>query len=211
MTMNKQSETGVFPVVIGIVGGIAAGKSFVTKEFIAQGAEHFDADKEAKELYNLPSVVSEIKKRWPTVVDSKNVVDKSRLAQIVFSPTEQGARELSKLNALLHPILNGVFITWLKKRQDARLVILDAPLLLEAGMDSLIDYLVYVDADFAVRQKRAVERGWEPDEIIRRESRQLPLCEKKERADFCVNSSSSSSQVREQVAKIVATLFQGSR
>ncbi|MGN1200542.1 MAG: dephospho-CoA kinase [Thermoguttaceae bacterium] len=209
--MNKQSETGVFPVVIGIVGGIAAGKSFVTKEFIAQGAEHFDADKEAKELYNLPSVVSEIKKRWPTVVDSKNVVDKSRLAQIVFSPTEQGARELSKLNALLHPILNGAFITWLKKRQDARLVILDAPLLLEAGMDSLIDYLVYVDADFAVRQKRAVERGWEPDEIIRRESRQLPLCEKKERADFCVNSSSSSSQVREQVAKIVATLFQGSR
>lgn len=209
--MNKQSETGVFPVVIGIVGGIAAGKSFVTKEFIAQGAEHFDADKEAKELYNLPSVVSEIKKRWPTVVDSKNVVDKSRLAQIVFSPTEQGARELSKLNALLHPILNGVFITWLKKRQDARLVILDAPLLLEAGMDSLVDYLVYVDADFAVRQKRAVERGWEPDEIIRRESRQLPLCEKKERADFCVNSSSSSSQVREQVAKIVATLFQGSR
>ena len=176
--MNKQSETGVFPVVIGIVGGIAAGKSFVTKEFIAQGAEHFDADKEAKELYNLPSVVSEIKKRWPTVVDSKNVVDKSRLAQIVFSPTEQGARELSKLNALLHPILNGAFITWLKKRQDARLVILDAPLLLEAGMDSLIDYLVYVDADFAVRQKRAVERGWEPDEIIRRESRQLPLCEK---------------------------------
>ena len=95
-------------------------------------------------------------------LESKNVVDKSRLAQIVFSPTEQGARELSKLNALLHPILNGAFITWLKKRQDARLVILDAPLLLEAGMDSLIDYLVYVDADFAVRQKRAVERGWEP-------------------------------------------------
>ena len=48
--MNKQSKKSVFPVVIGIVGGIAAGKSFVTKEFIAQGAEHFNADKEAKEL-----------------------------------------------------------------------------------------------------------------------------------------------------------------
>ncbi len=209
--MNKQSKKSVFPVVIGIVGGIAAGKSFVTKEFIVQGAEHFDADKEAKELYNLPSVVSEIKKRWPTVVDSKNVVDKSRLAQIVFSPTEQGARELNELNALLHPILNGAFITWLKKRKDARLVILDAPLLLEAGMDSLIDYLVFVDADFDVRQKRAAERGWDPGEIVRREARQLPLCEKKERADFCVDSSSSSSDVKKQVAKIVATLFQETR
>ena len=198
-------------MVIGIVGGIAAGKSFVTKEFIAQGAKHFDADKEAKELYNLPSVVSEIKKRWPTVVDSKNVVDKSRLAQIVFSPTEQGARELNELNALLHPILNGAFITWLKKRKDARLVILDAPLLLEAGMDSLIDYLVFVDADFDVRQKRAAERGWDPGEIVRREARQLPLCEKKERADFCVDSSSSSSDVKKQVAKIVETLFQETR
>ena len=198
-------------MVIGIVGGIAAGESFVTKEFIAQGAEHFDADKEAKELYNLPSVVSEIKKRWPTVVDSKNVVDKSRLAQIVFSPTEQGARELNELNALLHPILNGAFITWLKKRKDARLVILDAPLLLEAGMDSLIDYLVFVDADFDVRQKRAAERGWDPGEIVRREARQLPLCEKKERADFCVDSSSSSSDVKKQVAKIVETLFQETR
>lgn len=198
-------------MVIGIVGGIAAGKSFVTKEFIAQGAEHFDADKEAKELYNLPSVVSEIKKRWPTVVDSKNVVNKSRLAQIVFSPTEQGARELNELNALLHPILNGAFITWLKKRKDARLVILDAPLLLEAGMDSLIDYLVFVDADFDVRQKRAAERGWDPGEIVRREARQLPLCEKKERADFCVDSSSSSSDVKKQVAKIVETLFQETR
>lgn len=209
--MNKQSKKSVFPVVIGIVGGIAAGKSFVTKEFIAQGAEHFDADKEAKELYNLPSVVSEIKKRWPTVVDSKNVVDKSRLAQIVFSPTEQGARELNELNALLHPILNGAFITWLKKRKDARLVILDAPLLLEAGMDSLIDYLVFVDADFDVRQKRAAERGWDSGEIVRREARQLPLCEKKERADFCVDSSSSSSDVKTQVAKIVETLFQETR
>lgn len=209
--MNKQSKKSVFPVVIGIVGGIAAGKSFVTKEFIAQGAEHFDADKEAKELYNLPSVVSEIKKRWPPVVDSKNVVDKSRLAQIVFSPTEQGARELNELNALLHPILNGAFITWLKKRKDARLVILDAPLLLEAGMDSLIDYLVFVDADFDVRQKRAAERGWDPGEIVRREARQLPLCEKKERADFCVDSSSSSSDVKKQVAKIVETLFQETR
>lgn len=198
-------------MVIGIVGGIAAGKSFVTKEFIAQGAEHFDADKEAKELYNLPSVVSEIKKRWPIVVDSKNVVDKSRLAQIVFSPTEQGARELNELNALLHPILNGAFITWLKKRKDARLVILDAPLLLEAGMDSLIDYLVFVDADFDVRQKRAAERGWDSGEIVRREARQLPLCEKKERADFCVDSSSSSSDVKKQVAKIVETLFQETR
>ena len=198
-------------MVIGIVGGIAAGKSFVTKEFIAQGAEHFNADKEAKELYNLPSVVSEIKKKWPTVVDSKNVVDKSRLAQIVFSPTEQGARELNELNALLHPILNGAFITWLKKRKDARLVILDAPLLLEAGMDSLIDYLVFVDADFDVRQKRAAERGWDPGEIVRREARQLPLCEKKERADFCVDSSSSSSDVKKQVAKIVETLFQETR
>ena len=209
--MNKQSKKSVFPVVIGIIGGIAAGKSFVTKEFIAQGAEHFDADKEAKELYNLPSVVSEIKKRWPIVVDSKNVVDKSRLAQIVFSPTEQGARELNELNALLHPILNGAFITWLKKRKDARLVILDAPLLLEAGMDSLIDYLVFVDADFDVRQKRAAERGWDPGEIVRREARQLPLCEKKERADFCVDSSSSSSDVKKQVAKIVETLFQETR
>lgn len=209
--MNKQSKKSVFPVVIGIVGGIAAGKSFVTKEFIAQGAEHFDADKEAKELYNLPSVVSEIKKRWPIVVDSKNVVDKSRLAQIVFSPTEQGARELNELNALLHPILNGAFITWLKKRKDAQLVILDAPLLLEAGMDSLIDYLVFVDADFDVRQKRAAERGWDSGEIVRREARQLPLCVKKERADFCVDSSSSSSDVKKQVAKIVETLFQETR
>lgn len=205
--MNKESKKDLFPVIIGIVGGIAAGKSFVTKEFIAQGARHFDADKEAKELYNLPSFISEIQQRWPTVVDPNNVVDKSRLAQIVFSPTEEGARDLESLNALLHPILKQSFVAWLKTQRDAQFVILDAPLLLEAGLDSLIDYLIYVDADFAIRRQRAVERGWLPDEIIRREARQLPLREKKERADFCIDSSTNPDEVKKQVAKIVAKLL----
>ncbi len=192
-------------IVFGIVGGIGAGKSFTTAAFVAQGAERFDADQEATRLYEAPSVIEDVKKRWPKVVDSSSNVNRQALAKIVFAPTAEGRLELARLNELIRPRLLEVFSRWLaqKKEEGREFVVLDAPLLFEAGWESFVDYVVFVDASEETRLRRVIRRGWSPDEFKRRESCQLSPEIKKEKADFVVSAEQDDSHMAEQVARIL--------
>ncbi|MBQ1336852.1 MAG: dephospho-CoA kinase [Thermoguttaceae bacterium] len=192
-------------VVFGVVGGVGSGKSFTTAEFVAQGAARFDADEQARALYDDPDVLALLKKRWPDAVDSQNGVDRVAVAQIVFAPTERGRRELAFLNGVFHPRILQKYRVWLENERANRreFVVLDAPLLIEVGWDRYVDYLVFVDASEQTRRRRTQARGWSGLEFKRREARQTPIEVKRARADFIVNADQDDSQMARQVAQIL--------
>ena len=190
-------------ILLGVVGGIASGKSHATAEFAAQGAAVFDADAEVRALYEDPNVVAKIRRRWANVVSSDGKIDRRELAKIVFTPSEKGQEELATLNSIVHPALFEKFRQWFEELHDKEIAVVDAPLLFEVGWQKHVDYVIFVDANLETRLKRASERGWSSQELAFREARQLPLDLKRNQADFIVESNDGDRALSGQIASIL--------
>ena len=194
------------PTTLGVVGGVASGKSFATAEFVAQGAAKFDADLEVCALYEDSSVLETIRRRWPSAVKEDGKLNRQELARIVFAPNEKGRNELATLNSIVHPLLFEIFERWLKGLHGKEFAVVDAPLLFEVGWQKRVDYVVFVDADYETRLKRALDRGWSPEELAFREARQFPLDVKKNQSDFIIESRRDGPAVSVQVASILSQI-----
>ncbi|MEX2091109.1 MAG: dephospho-CoA kinase [Pirellulales bacterium] len=168
---------------IGLVGGVASGKSLVAKMFADLGAGLLDADRAGHEvLANDPEVRQAVVDRWgPSVLAADGSIDRSAVAACVFAAGDQAAHERKFLESQLHPRIRKLLEE--KTSQFAAAgrpaVVLDAPLLLEAGWGPLCDLIVMVDADRDVRLARAEERGWTAAEFARREAAQWPVEKKR--------------------------------
>lgn len=174
-------------LLFGVVGGVGSGKSFATAALRALGFPCFDADVEARRLFDEPSILDALRGRWGSdVVSPSGVVDRRRLAELVFAPTDEAKVELDFLNRTTRPPLFERFRRWLDavRASDAEFAVLDAPLLFEVGWESEVDFVVFVEASRATRARRVAARGWPPEELDRREANQLPLDVKRRRADF---------------------------
>jgi dephospho-CoA kinase len=91
--------------------------------------------------------------------------------------------------------------------QSVPAVILDAPLILEKGLDTLSDFVVYIEASEEVRRTRAQEsRGWPPAEVARREAAQVSLKAKRERADYIVDNNTLPEHTLEQIRRILSRI-----
>jgi len=188
-----------------MVGGIGSGKSFVSDAFVAFGAARFDADREAKLLYERDDFLGILRKRWSNAFDAQGALNRAALARIVFDQSPQGRGELDFLNRTVAPFLRVKYESWLQDLRERRvpLAVLDAPLLFEHGWNAQVDYVVFVDASVAARRRRVAARGWLDGELERREACQLPLDVKKERSDFVVDTNCDDSRVPEQITKII--------
>lgn len=174
-------------LLFAVVGGIGSGKSFATAALRAFGFPCFDADVEARRLFDDPAILDALRDRWgASVVAPDGTVDRRRLAEIVFAPTDEARAELDFLNRTTRPPLFDRFRRWLDavRASDAEFAVLDAPLLFEVGWERAVDFVIFVEASRATRVRRVAERGWSPEELDRREANQLPLAVKRERADF---------------------------
>lgn len=174
-------------LLFGVVGGVGSGKSFATAALRAFGFPCFNADVEARRLFDEPSILDALRGRWGSdVVSPSGVVDRRRLAELVFAPTDEAKAELDFLNRTTRPPLFERFRRWLDavRASDAEFAVLDAPLLFEVGWESEVDFVIFVEASRATRARRVAARGWPPEELGRREANQLPLDVKRRRADF---------------------------
>ena len=181
-------------LVIGVVGGVASGKSLIANVFRELGARVVDVDRLGHEVLLEPEIKQGIRARWGDQAFSEGgQVDRKALAKIVFAPDADGAAALARLESITHPrIAKRLEEQIVQSRRDGnRLVVLDAAVLMKANWDRYCDKVVFVDATRKERVARAMRRGWTEDEFSLRESAQLPISEKKARADFIISNSSS--------------------
>jgi dephospho-CoA kinase len=196
--------------VIGLLGGVASGKSLVARQLAALGAGVLDADRAAHEVLRTPKIEAAARARWGAgIFGPDGRIDRSRLAQIVFSDTATAAEERKHLEHLTHSEV-GLRLRGEAKRLEAsglKVAVLDVPLLLEAGWDKFCDTLLFVDAPRRLRLARARERGWNEKEFTTREGVQESLDSKRGRADVVVDNSGSPEQTRSQVDRFWRSLL----
>lgn len=196
--------------VVGLTGGVGAGKSWLAAALADRGAALIDADRVGHEVLDEPEVGSAVLDRFgPTVAtaDRPPRVDRRALGSVVFADRDR----LAELEQIVHPRMRERFVRRIDelRRSDRPppLIVLDAAVLLEAGWDDLCDLVVLVDTPEAVRHARLRDhRGWDDREIGRREAAQWPLDRKRSRADLILSGTADPAGVEPAVARIVAGL-----
>jgi dephospho-CoA kinase len=170
-------------LIIGLVGGIASGKSAVATELAKLGATVFNADEAAHRVINEPTVKEMLVERWgPEVLQANGEVDRKAVAKQVFSFDLSSAQERLFLEELLHPHIRTEFEAKLAMLQLANVpaIVIDAPLLLEAGWGKICDVVLFVDSPREDCKKRAETlRNWTPSDFAAREAAQMPIEEKR--------------------------------
>ncbi len=200
MTQTQPEKRRNVPVV-GLLGGIASGKSTVARLLTERGAEVVDADLIARTVLEDPEVVRRIEERFGAeVLESPGRVDRKALAEEVFGDAEA----VADLNRITHPpILRevGRQLAELKARADLPIIVLDAPLLLEAGLhEEVCDVLVFVEVPENVRRRRATEgRALTEEQFSRRERSQLPLELKRQAADYRIANGTTVKDLEAQI------------
>ena len=204
--MSETGQSTELPLVLGLAGGVASGKSAVARVLAEEGWLVIDFDAEVQLRLREPEVRNTLVAWWgPGILGPDHLVDRKAVARKVFGNPDERRR----LERYLHPLV------WRTKGEaramaaaaGARGVIFDAPLLYEAGLDAECDAVIFVQAPLALRQARAkANRGWEPGELEARESAQLSLEAKAQRSRFLVDNDGTEAHLSEQVRRILATL-----
>jgi dephospho-CoA kinase len=196
--------------VIGILGGVASGKSDVARQFARLGAGVLDADQAGREVLRLPNVEAAARRRWgERVFGPDGRIDRKRLAGVVFAAGPEAQQERKYLEQLTHPEIVGLL--WRQAGAIAaagtEITVLDAPLLLEAGWDEWCDKIVFVETPPETRLERATARGWTKEDFAAREGVQESLDRKRARADVIIDNSGAPERTQTQVEQFWASLI----
>jgi dephospho-CoA kinase len=190
------------PPVIGMTGGVASGKSFVARQLGQCGAAVIDVDGLGHEVLRLPEIEAAARQRWgDEIFSTSGQIDRRRLADWVFAATPEGREDLRYLESLTHPRIRQFLderVDSLFRRDDVSGVVIDAPLLVEAGWNEFCDRMVFVEAPRAVRLARAVGRGWSEQDFAAREARQESCEVKRQLADVVIDNAGSEESTRAQ-------------
>jgi dephospho-CoA kinase len=198
------------PLIIGLTGGIGMGKSTAAKILNAMGFPVYSADHAVHTLLRQGGkAVKPVAKLFPESL-KKGAIDRAIVGRLVFG---QPAK-LKQLEKILHPLVHEVEKDFLKqaKKDKAKAVILEIPLLFETGADKRCDYVICVSAPKAVQKERVMLRkGMTAARLKAILSRQMPDAEKRRRADFVVQTGVSRVDTRKQLLSIMEGLrVQGS-
>ena len=208
--VNPESKTSNRVPLIGIAGGIGAGKSSVARILGELGCVVSESDAAARAALHEPHIRDELVRWWGSgIVNPQGAIDRSAVASIVFS----NPGERRRLERLTHP--------WIEARRkelfarapaDAPALVIDAPLLFEAGLDSECDAVIFVDSSRSNRLQRvAADRHWNDAELDIREQSQLALDEKRSRADYIVTNDGDWSELKAQVRGVLQQIVATSR
>ncbi|HEX3150409.1 MAG TPA: dephospho-CoA kinase [Gemmataceae bacterium] len=191
--------------VIGLVGGIGAGKSTVANALIRHGGKVVAADPLGHEALEQPDIFARVVEVWGDrgILTPDGKIDRKKFGRIVFpSPVER-----SRLEHLVHPYIEQRIreeIDKAKADSTAKFVVLDAAIMLEAGWDGVCDKLIYVDAPRAIRLARVQQqRHWTDQDLANREAVQMPPEKKKERANVVIDNGGSPEATIAQVDELV--------
>lgn len=198
---------------VGLTGGVACGKSTVGEMFVARGAKLIKADEIAHQLMRpgQPVYREVVKQFGPGIVRDDGTINRQELAKLAF-----GAARVEELNRIVHPAVIAHQERWMQEegeRHGDAVVIVEAALILEAGVQKRFDKIVMVTCRpeqkvtrFAARQSVSEESA--RAEVERRQQAQLPDEDKIRAADYVIDNSGSCEETERQVDSILAELKQ---
>jgi len=196
--------------IIGVIGGIASGKSTVARELGKLGCAVISADAIAHELLQEKSVRDEIVGLFGSVILKPcGEVDRRSLARLVFS--DEG--KLAALNKVIHPRVferTAMLIAQYDHCEHARAIVLDMPLLIEVGWADRCDRLIFVQCDRHRRAERARQMGLDEREIEIRENFQISLDKKAKLADNTIDNNSDFLTLVRQIKEIFSDIARSS-
>jgi len=198
------SEKKTKLTVIGLTGSYGTGKTAVAGMFKRLGAVILDADRLAHKAYRKGSYSYRkiVKAFGPDVPERSGDLDRSKLAQIVFS----NKVSLNRLCKIVHPVVVRDIKRSIKRISASsakRVVIIDAPLLIEAGLQDIADYLIVVKTSRPTQLKRLIKKtGYSRQDIVKRICSQIPLSKKIRLADFIIDNEGSIKRTDKTVKKI---------
>ncbi len=190
-------------LVIGLTGNMGTGKTTVSQILARLGAAVIDADKLGHELLqpHTPTWYQVVAAFGRDILQLDDQIDRHRLSQIVFADTES----LARLNQLMHPKMYDLAKERLEslRNQGANAVVLEAPLLIEAGWKDLVDQVWVTTAPKAVVSKRLQEnKGLAEADILARLHIQMPQQEKIKQADVVIDTSCSLAELEAKVKEL---------
>ena len=189
-------------IVIGIVGPPAGGKSTVARMLVALGAAWINADRLAHAVLRLPAVKAQLRQRFGhEIFDVSGTVNRNQIANLVFGNDSTSQANLEYIEDLVHPIARDMASRKLARLslQGSEVVVIDAPLLIEANWHFDCDEVWCVEAPDDLRSDWIKERTWDIDELRRRERSQLILSEKRRYATKIINNSGDLTATQQQV------------
>jgi dephospho-CoA kinase len=200
--------------IIGIAGGIGSGKSMIAQIFADQGCLVLNADDQVRTLYADPAIKQTLRTWWgDRVFNSQGDLDRRAIAHIIFADSDQKKR----LESLLHPKvdqLRQAAMQLAANNPQVLAFIWDIPLLFEVDLHLRCDAIVFVDAPDAQRLERVRKtRGWDENELRRREKLQLPLDNKRRMSNYILKNTAdvgfAQRQVRDVLSEILASCATG--
>lgn len=196
--------------VIGIVGGIASGKTTVAREFGSCGGFVIDCDAVGHELLADDIVRNKLRKHWGDgIFAADGSVSRDALGKIAFSSKTQ----IDALNAILHPLIAAriaEFIAVGQANPEITIIVIDAAVLFEAGWNKFCAHTIFVKASLRHRIGRAAKtRSWDKQTLLQRESLQISLDNKATRCSYIVDNCSTESHLKEQVFQFIRQISRG--
>jgi dephospho-CoA kinase len=192
------------PPFIALTGGIGAGKSTALAALERLGAAVISSDTVVHELYRSDQVRDAVVSYFGPEVAPGGVVDRGQLATVAFSTAERRAW----LEGLIWPLVRGRVGEWRRECEHAaqppRALVVEVPLLFEAGLEGLYDATIAVTAEEQVRRERATSRAHES--MAEREARQLSQAEKAARATYVVVNDGDVHELERKLSSVLVML-----
>jgi dephospho-CoA kinase len=187
---------------IGIAGGIGSGKSTIATFFQELGCIVSNADEHVHALLQTEDVRNELVGWWGNeILHSDGSINREAISTLVFNDDSKRLQ----LESLLHPLAReSQEEKFANATRETKALIIDAPLLFEAGLNECCDAIVFVEVSPEIRQKRVLQRReWTIEEFNRRETAQLPLDMKQKKADYIVINEADPENAQRQVEQIL--------
>ncbi|MBW1655891.1 dephospho-CoA kinase [Flavobacterium quisquiliarum] len=188
--------------VIGLTGGIGSGKTTVANYFEEMGVPVYIADDGAKRVMQLKEIIEEVKTAFGQSIFDGDVLNRAKLAQIVFNDKE----ELAKLNSIVHPAVKRDFESWMLKYKNYDYVIYEAAILFESGRYKDCDVIITVTAPEEVRIERVIKRDkTTKEQVLSRMKMQWNDEKRISKSNFVINNNNLK-VAKEEVVKILKIL-----
>lgn len=194
-------------MIIGVTGSFGSGKTTVAGIFKSFGAKLIDADKIAHRIIKPGSKVYKkiIAAFGKDILKDNKTIDRDKLAHLVFNNKSL----LRTLNKITHPRIISL-IKGQIRADRSKIIVLDAPLLIEAGLGDWVDKIIVVKLSRAQQIQRLLNKPYlTKSEVSKRIAAQMPLRKKMRLADFIINNNGTIKATKRQVEKIFKKLIGG--